>query len=568
MMKYLFLLAFIFPISSQGQEIQKENLTKKVRFYYDAQQQHLESIGSYYKDLLGESTDKHGTWLYYDKGGVQIEERNYYRGKLNGRVIAKFSNGKMRQEGYFKQDKQDSIYREWNELGKLVIQGAYFNDQPIGNWEYFYIDGRPKLVQSYEDTVVHVEQFWLSDSAHTQTIVNGTGEMLIFYNTGADKEWYNYQNGLKHGPFEEYSPRGYVLISGRFEHGIKDSTWNYYYYTGQIEKTSNYLDGKLNGAYTYYYDNGQINVQGQYTDGKKEGTWTWYTNKGTKDMEGEFRADEQHGNWTYWYPTGELFYHAVFDHNKKSGEWQFFYKDGSPFKKGSYVDDEKNGTWETWYEDGTLLMTGVYQNGLEEGVWVNYWDNGKEKNIATFKKGKLEGKWVSYFPSGKLKLSGEYKNGYKSGEWIAYFENGKPKDAGNWKVVKVKSKIEYGPLKDFDNYESVKHGKWTSYSQKDYKRIEEGEYKDGEKDGTWYVYWPGGKIPSVVTTYKKGKLDGKMTEYDRRGNIVSETDYKDGLKHGKMKIYDKRGKVIQEMDFENGQRVIKTEGGSNIQFKP
>ena len=58
-----------------------------------------------------------------------------------------------------------------------------------------------------------------------------------------------------------------------------------------------------------------------------------------------------------------------------------------------------------------------------------------------------------------------------------------------------------------------------------------------------------------------------MKEFDRRGNLISETDYKDGLKHGKMKIYDKKGKVAVERDFEFGQQVIKTEN-KGTQFNP
>jgi antitoxin component YwqK of YwqJK toxin-antitoxin module len=58
-----------------------------------------------------------------------------------------------------------------------------------------------------------------------------------------------------------------------------------------------------------------------------------------------------------------------------------------------------------------------------------------------------------------------------------------------------------------------------------------------------------------------------MTELDRKGNVISETDYKDGLKHGKMKIYDKKGKVVKELEFENGIQIIRTENKS-INFTP
>ena len=566
-MRLLFVFIFILQFTSFGQVIRKENLTKKENVYYDFEKFKLESTGAYYKDLLGESRDKHGKWLFYDKEGKLIEERNYYRGKLHGPVKSFYSNGKKRQEGYFKMDEQDSVYREWSETGKLSIEGYYFKNKPAKNWTYYYIDGQPKLQEEIIDTVSFVQNFWLPDSLHTQTVKNGNGEMTTFFTTGSPKEWYHYQNGLKNGIFEEYSIYGFKLIDGKFDNGLKDSTWNYWYYTGDLEKTSNYKNGVLDGDYKYYYDKNRINVEGSYSNGKKTGLWTWYTNKGTKDMEGTFKNDLQNGKWTYWYPTGEISYYAEYKDDKKTGTWTYHYKNGTVFKKGTFDNDLKNGKWETWYEDGTLLMSGNYKNGKEEGEWLNYWENGKLKNKTTFKAGMLNGMWESYFPSGKPKLTGKYNDGLKTGEWIDYFENGKPKDIGSYKIVKQKSKIEYGPLKDFESLESVKDGTWTSFSQKDFKRIEEGSYKNGQKEGVWFNYFPGGRIPCVTTTYKNGKLDGKMTELDRRGNVISETDYKDGLKHGKMKIFDKKGKVVKELEFENGVQIIRTENKS-INFTP
>lgn len=566
-MKFVCFLFFVCSFSVTGQVINKENLTPKEKNYYDFQQTQLESVGSYYKDPLGETRDKHGKWLYYDRFGGLSEERNYYRGKLNGRVISFHPNGKNKQEGYFKMGEQDSVFREWNELGKLTVQGNYKSGIPAGIWEYYYLTGQKKQVEEIIDTTTYLREFWMSDSLHTQKIKNGNGEYLTFYDTGMEKEWYNYKNGLKDGPFEEVSIYGYLLISGKFKNGLKDSTWNFFYYTGKKEKISNYVDGKLDGEYKYFYDNEQVNVEGAYKNGEKSGLWTWYTKKGTKDMEGSFDKGQQNGKWTYWYPTGELRNYAEYDHDKKTGTWQYFYKDGSKFKSSPYVDDQKQGLWETWYENGQLLMSGKYVKDKEEGTWVNYWENGKEKNIATFKNGLLHGKWESYFPTGKPNIFGNYKEGEKTGEWTSFFENGKPKDIFNYKVITKKSKIPNGPLKDYDVKESIKDGHSVSFSQKDYKKTEEGDYKNGEKDGVWYTYWPGGHIPSNTTTYKNGLLEGKSIELDRRGNPVSETEYKNGLKHGKMKIYDKRGKVVKELEFEFGQQIIKGAGGSSIEFR-
>lgn len=566
-MKFLSFIFLVCTCYSFSQEINKENLTPKIRNYYDFKKTQLESVGSNYKDLLGETSDKHGKWLYYDKGGVQIEERNYYRGKLNGRVLAQYSNGKNKQEGYFKMDIQDSVYREWSETGVLLIEGYYKNGRPFGIWKYNYLSGSPKMVEEYLDTTKYLREFWMPDS--TQTIQNGNGEYIVYYNLGTIKEWYNYKDGLKNGPFEEFSIYGHKLISGAFKNGLNDSTWNYYYYTGPIEKIRTYENGVLQGDYSYYFDNGQLNVKGQYTNGHKSGKWYWYTNKGGLDQEGSFNLGKQDGHWKYYYPTGELSYEAEYDNGLKTGTWQYFDKDGGLFKKGTYKNDLKEGLWQTWYENGNLVMEGSYKAGKEEGVWKNFWENGLVKNVSTFKDGKLNGAWFSYYPTGAKKLSGKYKSGNKVGEWITYFENGKMMESVTYKIItKKNTAINYGPLKDFKTQESIMNGHFVSYSQKDYKKTQEGNYKMGEKDGVWYTYWPGGKIPSNTTSYKLGKLDGKSTEMDRRGDVISETEYKDGLKHGSMKLYDKRGKVLKELYFEFGQQVNKASGGSNVQFNP
>ena len=97
---------------------------------------------------------------------------------------------------------------------------------------------------------------------------------------------------------------------------------------------------------------------------------------------------------------------------------------------------------------------------------------------------------------------------------------------------------------------------------------EEGDYKEGLKDGEWIAYYPGGRNPAVVSQYKSGELHGKMQQFTRRGKIMSEIDYKDGLKHGKFKIYDKKGDVISERTFEHGMQIIEGQSNTPGSFSP
>jgi antitoxin component YwqK of YwqJK toxin-antitoxin module len=151
----VFVLMFV-PFGAFSQLVVKENLTKKATMYYDFDRIHPESTGSYYKDFLGETTFKHGKWVYFDKAGLIIEERNYYKGQLHGAVKAYYSSGKSRQEGYFKLDEQDSIYREWYENGNISLEGSYFRNKPSGTWTYYYQNGKQKLLEEVVDTINYV----------------------------------------------------------------------------------------------------------------------------------------------------------------------------------------------------------------------------------------------------------------------------------------------------------------------------------------------------------------------------------------------------------------------------
>jgi uncharacterized protein len=553
MKKIVILFSFILPFIGISQVVLKENLTPLDKIYWDVKKTQVQSTGSYYKDALGQTRDRHGKWEYFNEYGNLVEIRNFYRGKLHGQVFLKYPNGKPKQEGYFKLDVQDSIYREWTETGNLIVEGLYKKNKPFGIWKRFYNNGESQSIEEYLDTLCYTKEFWMNDSLHSHMIKNGNGTKTLYFPNGRIKEIYNYKEGLRDGPCEDWSINGYILLKGNFRQERKDGEWNFYYYTGELEKTSHYKNGLLEGAYTYYYDNKVVNVSGNYHLGKKEGKWIWYTNKGGKDQEGTFVNDLQDGPWIYYYPTGQVSYNAFYKLGKKENKWEYFYANKQRFKVGTFKNDVKDGLWETWYENGNLLMSGKYIDGKEQGVWKNYWENGNLKNQSTFKTGELHGKWESWYPSGTKMLEGFYSQNLKSGKWVRYMENGKLEEITHFKIVSKKlNNMDYGFWKNKKVKESVRHGKFESYSQKDFQLTETGQYLNGLKEGTWTAYLPGGKIPAFITNYKKGELHGLMIEFGKTGNKISEINYSNGIKDGKMKVFDKKGKVVLVKEFIKG----------------
>jgi len=552
-----FLIAFLVVVVVQvswSQEIDKDNLTKPITTYWDFEKTKVQSTGAYYQDYRGVTTEKHGTWQYFDKNGSLEEEQNYFRNKLNGSVRLFYEKDKPRTEGYFKMGAQDSIYRSWYDNGELREEGFFKNNKQVNEWRYFYPTGQLMLVEKYVDTVALVMDYFDKDGL--QTVKNGEGVKEAFYSNGALKERYHFLNGYKHGAFVENNIAGHTEVLGNYHFGLKNGTWIFRYYTGDLHKIATYQQNVLHGHYENYYDNGQLNVIGKYENGLKDSIWTWFTNTGVIDMTGSFVQDSQHGDWVFNYPNGQCNYKGKFEMGKRTGIWVYYYPDASRHRQGSFKNDIEDGLWQTWYESGKLLMEGNYNLGKEEGKWTNYWENGKIKNLGHFKKGELDGRWESYYPNGNMNISGYYKKGLKEKQWVDYYSNGKGRELVTYKIVKKKSAVNKS-----SEFESVKHGKYEAYSSKDFKLTEEGNYKNGKKQGLWIAYYPGGRLPAVTSEYKDGRLHGVVREYDlKNGKVLrSETNYQDGAKHGKMTVYNKRGKKVAEKMFENGSEVREIE---------
>jgi uncharacterized protein len=565
----IFIFFFILALKTTAQQVEKENLGPKNKIFWDKGNKKLQAIGSYYineNKIVLNKTEKHGKWSFYSFEGVLEEERMYYRNRIHGKQLTYFPNGKIKTLTYFKFNVPDSLFKEYDESGKLLLSGNYILGSPDGNWEYFYPDGTPKSIEFVQNDTVYLMHYWEEDSNHIQTIKDGNGYYKTYYNFGRVKENYTFLNGLKSGYFEERTANGAVSVKGEFISGKKSGEWVVYGYGGNIEKRMRYLQDTLNGLYEVYYNDTLLNTVGNYSMGKKMGSWRWNFPNGRTEMMGEFLDDAQHGQWVFNYPSGAVSYEAKFEKGKKTGKWQYYYENGQEYRVGTFSNDQKEGIWQTWYENGALLMAGAYTHGKETGLWKNYWESGNAKNLANFKDGVLNGTWVSYNPNNIKTAEGYYRDGLKVKEWREYYDNGRLMQISNYKIITRKNYSKDISVMGMKEKLSEQHGAYTAFSQLDYKIKAQGKYKNGLKHGVFIDYYPGGIIPTVISSYKNGKLNGTMRQFGKRGNLVYETNFKNGLKHGWLIIYDNRGKESVRKLFNNGYEVSRKNEGD--QFSP
>jgi antitoxin component YwqK of YwqJK toxin-antitoxin module len=84
------------------------------------------------------------------------------------------------------------------------------------------------------------------------------------------------------------------------------------------------------------------------------------------------------------------------------------------------------------------------------------------------------------------------------------------------------------------------------------KKMEEGDYVDGVRQGKWNLWHENGKLRRTEN-FLNGKLEGTWKQFRDDGTLESEQSYKNNLRDGKWVAYDSTGKRIDaQCDYKAG----------------
>ncbi len=171
--------------------------------------------------------------------------------------------------------------------------------------------------------------------------------------------------------------------------------------------------------------------------------------------------------------------------NKRQGEGLTFFETGEIKTKVTFLDDLRDGEGFEYEKDGRIVALLKYnKDALVSRDEINRYNRENLK----------QGKWVEFHTNGINRLVGGYLEGKKSGIFKEYDIDGK--------------------LIAIYRYEDDK----LAESSKEVDILEERK-----------TYYPGAKL-KTLGTYRDGKLQGFVKEYDENGNLVKSTKYDQDVK--------------------------------------
>jgi antitoxin component YwqK of YwqJK toxin-antitoxin module len=195
-----------------------------------------------------------------------------------------------RKQGYWK--KKD------DKTGKLIYEGEFRDDKPVGKFRYYYPNDSVRAVLTFRK--------------------NSTASYARLFHS----------NGKRMG-------------EGKYlDKDIKDSTWTYYDESGTLLSREIYVKGKKEGQSFVYFPDGTISEEKNWKAGSEEGVYKQYFEGRKVKAQGSYKAGKLEGRSVHLYPNGVEAAAGYYRNGLKNGPWIYRGTNGRVTEKELYKDGQ------------------------------------------------------------------------------------------------------------------------------------------------------------------------------------------------------------------------------------
>lgn len=234
---------------------------------------------------------------YYKVYGDSINEIYHYE-KNTGSSLYKtgyfeshYFNGQIAEQGNYKKDSKDGVWKTFYNDGKLKFIGKFKSNNPQlkdSTHNYYYPNGQIEKIENYK----------IVPSKYTSVLKsNHVGISKTFYKNGNLKETSDYgeqgdnTNNL-HGKYVSYYENGKLRLEGFYNNGNLTAPYKLYYENGNLKESATYLSlGSNDRLVKTYYENGILASEINYNFGGKDGKAIEYFENGKIKYSGVYEKD-------------------------------------------------------------------------------------------------------------------------------------------------------------------------------------------------------------------------------------------------------------------------------------
>ncbi len=191
------------------------------------------------------------------------------------------------------QGHKQGFWQKRDSAGKLLYEGMFKNDRPVGEMKRYHPNGVVKAILVFSEK---------SDSALVQ-IFDKEGKLTA-------KGWYIGQK--KEGEWSNYTGRRLVSTEN-YTNGIKNGISKRFYQTGELLDETNWLDNVEEGLYRAYDKSGKKYIECMYKNGKRNGWYVSLYPNGEMEMEACYKNNLRDSTWKYYDEKGQLRYTLKYD---------------------------------------------------------------------------------------------------------------------------------------------------------------------------------------------------------------------------------------------------------------
>ena len=180
--------------------------------------------------------------------------------------------------------------------GKIMYEGTFRDDNPVGLFKRYYEDGTPQSELNYNNkTGEAAAVFFYRDSTKAAEgiyVAHRKEGLWKFYSESNPSYLIceeNYHNDLRHGIALKYYPDSTLAEKVTWDSGNRTGEWLQYYPDGTVCLRAEYLEGKLNGPFSFYHPDGKLQYEGKYKNDFRYGDWMVFNEDGSLKQILEYR---------------------------------------------------------------------------------------------------------------------------------------------------------------------------------------------------------------------------------------------------------------------------------------